>query len=110
MSGDKSKHSTDDTPYQVRYGTRIHHNHCVDAYRAVGLNRDVRGQAANDVRLANAGKGLLAACERALAHWEQLGHDAVCNGVHAPDGQCEGSHWAAQTEDMLRDAIKQAKP
>lgn len=48
-------------PYQVRYGSRVHKGNCVDAYRAVGVNRDVRGQAANDVKLANAAKGMLKA-------------------------------------------------
>lgn len=53
--------------------------------------------------------GLLAACKHALEHFRQLDHEAVCNGVHAPDGQCEGEHWAAQTEELLRLAIEKAE-
>ena len=51
---------------------------------------------------------MLEALRRAKAHFEVLGHDAVCNGVHAPDGQCEGEHWAAQTINQIDAAIAAA--
>ena len=52
---------------------------------------------------------LLAALERAADHFAQLGHDALCNGVHAPDGQCEGMHWASETESIMLEAIAKAR-
>lgn len=36
-------------------------------------------------------------------------HAAFCNGVHAPDGQCEGMHWLSRAEDDLEKAIAAAK-
>lgn len=52
--------------------------------------------------VANEAKRLLRLIEMASA--KDL-HAAFCNGVHAPDGQCEGEYWLSETTEALRAAL-----
>lgn len=68
----------------------------------------VRLQERND-RLRRAGDALAESTERLARHIDEvptkLAHEAFCNGVHAPNGMCEGEHWLGGTMQGAEDSL-----
>lgn len=60
-----------------------------------------RGDAEDLARLLAEAPAMKAALETTLKFIDSLGHEAICNGVHSPDGQCEGSWLTSRFSDEI---------